>query len=92
MTKTHELKILPEYFNAVVDGRKTFELRKNDRGFKVNDKLLLKEININSGKFTKREILVKVTYLLENCEKHGLKDGFCIMGIKMQSFWFKRWF
>lgn len=28
MTKTHELKITPEYFAAVMEGRKTFEIRK----------------------------------------------------------------
>jgi len=27
----HELKILPENIEAVVDGSKTFEIRKNDR-------------------------------------------------------------
>ncbi|WP_242332135.1 DUF3850 domain-containing protein [Listeria monocytogenes] len=38
MTKTHELKIAPEYFAAVTEGRKTFETRKNDReysGFQI---------------------------------------------------------
>ncbi|EAG9779059.1 DUF3850 domain-containing protein, partial [Listeria monocytogenes] len=35
MTKTHELKIAPEYFAAVTEGRKTFEIRKNGRDFQV---------------------------------------------------------
>lgn len=30
----HALKIDPNYFDDVVQGRKTFEIRKNDRGFK----------------------------------------------------------
>ena len=30
--KTHNLKILPEFFEAVANGMKTFELRKDDRG------------------------------------------------------------
>ena len=35
--KTHDLKILPEYFEAVTSGMKTFELRKDDRGFATGD-------------------------------------------------------
>ena len=32
---THELKIDPKYFELVQDGIKTWEIRKNDRKFKV---------------------------------------------------------
>ena len=41
----HRLKILPEYFEAQKNRVKTFEIRKNDRNFKVGDKLMLYEIN-----------------------------------------------
>jgi hypothetical protein len=33
----HELKIAPPYFQAVIDGKKTFEIRKNDRGYNAGD-------------------------------------------------------
>lgn len=33
----HELKILPEYYEEVKCGNKNFELRKNDRDYKVYD-------------------------------------------------------
>ncbi len=39
----HHLKTLPEYFQAVIDGRKPFEIRKDDRGFKSGDRVELKE-------------------------------------------------
>lgn len=43
--KIHELKILPQYFDEIKRGDKTFELRKNDRDYKKGDILLLKEWN-----------------------------------------------
>ncbi|VEF93151.1 Domain of Uncharacterised Function with PDB structure [Streptococcus pseudoporcinus] len=39
----HMLKCYPEYFEAIMDGTKTFEYRYNDRDFKVGDELLLRE-------------------------------------------------
>lgn len=40
---TIELKIAPKYFAEVYVGRKTFELRKNDRDFQVGDFVRLRE-------------------------------------------------
>jgi hypothetical protein len=39
----HDLKTWPIYFQPVFDGRKTFELRNNDRGFNEGDSLTLSE-------------------------------------------------
>ncbi|MBO5328152.1 MAG: DUF3850 domain-containing protein [Clostridia bacterium] len=41
--RNKHLKIKPEYFQAVIDGRKPFEIRKNDRKFKVGDEIVLDE-------------------------------------------------
>ena len=82
--KIHELKILPEYFNAVIDGRKTFEIRKNDRDFAVGDTLVLKEWNQINRMPTGREQRCEITYILEGNEEtkgYGLMKGFCIMSI-----------
>ena len=50
----HYLKILPEYYRAIENGDKTFEVRYNDRNYQKYDILHLQEwIN---GVYTKREI------------------------------------
>lgn len=45
MPKVHELKTEPAYFDAVLRGDKTFEVRKNDRDFQTGDTLVLKEFD-----------------------------------------------
>lgn len=79
--KTHELKILPEYFEAVKDGRKKFELRKNDRNFEVNDILVLKEYMMKG--YTGREVKAKITYVLKNVPIYGLDDEYAILSIDL---------
>lgn len=80
---THKLKELPEYYQAVFDGRKNFEVRKNDRDFNVGDTIVLQEWTENlsgtgrSG-FTGAEITVTITYIL-NDNKY-CKDGYVILG------------
>lgn len=39
----HKLKTDPEVFRATINGSKTYELRKDDRGFAVGDTLTLRE-------------------------------------------------
>lgn len=39
----HHLKTLPPYYQAVIEQRKPFEIRENDRNFKVGDRVILEE-------------------------------------------------
>lgn len=43
LTKTHALKTWPEYYWPVVSGAKPFEIRQNDRAYKVGEYVELKE-------------------------------------------------
>lgn len=45
---THTLKIYKKYADAIVNGTKTFEIRKNDRNFKVGDKIVF-DVVTNEG-------------------------------------------
>lgn len=55
------LKTWPMYFDKVLDGSKTFEIRKNDRDFQVGDVLILKEYDEEN--YTGRQIYLEVTYV-----------------------------
>lgn len=49
----HELKTWPAYFAAVIEGRKTFEIRNDrDRGFQTGDTVTLYEYDPSSGMAT----------------------------------------
>jgi len=79
---THELKTWPQYFKEIVAGKKTFEYRKNDRGFQVGHFLRLREWSWLKEKYTGNEITVSVEYLLEGNNEVGLPVTHCIMSIK----------
>lgn len=70
---THLLKIRKEYFEAILDGRKQFDLRRDDRDYKVGDRIQF--VVPGSPVF-------EITYKLENVPQYGLQEGFCILGIR----------
>jgi len=82
----HQLKQASIYFEDVIEGRKTFEVRKNDRNFKVGDYLALNELTPHecNGKGehfeTGRSALFRVTYVLDNPDY--CKEGFVVLGIQ----------
>lgn len=75
------LKTWPDYFNAVLSGEKTFEIRKNDRDYKVGDELRLEEYIPDDLQYTGRVIAVTVTYILHG-GNFGIEDGYCVMSIE----------
>lgn len=85
--KTHELRTWPVYFRAIQQGLKTFEARKDDRGFKEGDALLLREYDPEEDslppgeRYTGRDLLVQVTYVL-NGGHFGIEQGWCVMGFR----------
>lgn len=75
--KVHDVKLGTTFFDDVKTGRKTFELRKNDRGYKEGDTIVMHEYN--DGTTTGRTIEKKIVYMLEDFT--GLEDGYCILGL-----------
>ena len=75
----HNLKIFDSYFDAILQGLKTFEIRKNDRGYMEGDELLLHEIiNVEPTTYTGRVIYCKVPYITTAYQR----KGYIVMSIK----------
>lgn len=63
--KTHSLKTWPQYFQKIIDKKKTAELRFNDRNYQIGDLLFLQEYDNEKKEYTGREIYVKITDITE---------------------------
>lgn len=81
MSVEHFLKIHPEYFAAILDGRKNFEIRRTDRNFLEGDVLILQEWNPQSLKYTGRELRRVVTYRTT----YEQKAGFVVLGLGLET-------
>lgn len=77
----HELKTNIEYFKQTFFGHKDWEIRRNDRDFKLGDVLILKEWNEDKKEFTGREIGRTISFIF-NGGKYGLEDDYVIMSIQ----------
>jgi len=71
----HNLKIEEKYLNAIKDGSKTFEIRHNDRDFKVGDILVFDDPREESGHYA-----VLVTYMID--DERFCKENYVVMSIK----------
>lgn len=74
----HDLKIAFKYFYSVLIGNKNFEVRYNDRNYKVGDILQLYEVD-SDGRKTGDSCIRKVIYILDDSDY--LKEGYVILGL-----------
>jgi len=82
MIRAHKLKIWPDQFGAVERERKTQELRKADRDFKVGDCLVLVEFDPKHDKLTGRYLCREITHIHRPEDvPRGLLEGFVILSI-----------
>lgn len=80
---THRLKTWDTVFEAVMNGTKRAEFRKNDRDFQVGDSLRLCEWEwdgLGGGEYTGRECVRLVTHVV--CGPgFGIQEGFAMLSI-----------
>lgn len=83
--REHELKIWPPFFDEVEAGRKPFEVRFDDRGYEVGDRLRLREYEPGPHEYTGRSVLRQISYVLRAADipfgAASLKPGFAVLGL-----------
>lgn len=76
----HRLKTWEQYFGAVVDGAKPFEVRRDDRGFQRGDRVQLVETSQRYSTPTGREAEYEITYVLTGGQL-GIEPGYVVLGL-----------
>lgn len=83
-----EKKCWPEYFQKILEGKKTFDFRLADFECKEGDILVLKEFNPETKSYTGRVLEKEITYIAKTKDTNFYKKedvdkhGFIIIGLK----------
>lgn len=79
--KMHVLKIKYGYLQEILYEGKNFELRKDDRGYKVGD--IIHFVDTDGNEFANffRELVFRITYILRDVPQYGLDKEYCILAI-----------
>ena len=80
---THEIKILEDFAQAILNGDKTFEVRENDRGYQKGDRVRFIPVTGKVAPLTSVKIEpfeAVITYVLSGW---GIRDGFVVFGIRL---------
>jgi hypothetical protein len=85
--RTHYLKTLPDYWDAVASGEKTFEVRRDDRGFQKGDVLVLRKLEKTvTGGYREscdngfKELRRKIKYVLTGGQL-GIEPGYVVLAL-----------
>lgn len=92
MSQKHELKTWPVYFDAVARGEKTFEVRRDDRGFQKGDLVRLlrtsermpHQVDYDYDGKPNYEITREISYVLTGGQ-FGIEPGYVVLGLKEPS-------
>jgi hypothetical protein len=86
VSKHHDLKCWPYYFQEVISGNKTFEVRVNDREFEEGDTLRLKEYNPNEKIYTgKTSDFYTIGYVLDLDKYTGSNTNHVVLSLLKES-------
>lgn len=84
---THKVKSWPDLFASLISGDRQFDLRRNDRGYKVGDLIVFQEYDDRKRVFTGMELSRRITYVMDGVgvgsiePLRGLQHGFVILSL-----------
>jgi Domain of unknown function (DUF3850) len=86
--RTHELKSWPRFFHPIVARERVHELRRNDRGYRVGDRLLLREYDPETDAYTGSFCEALITAMTSRdlpcaVSDQGLHADFCILSVRV---------
>jgi len=80
--RIHIIKALSQYFRATRNGKKPFEVRLNDRDYRIGDMLKIRESD-EQGYFLGRTIICRINYILNLDVLAGLEDSnYVVLGLE----------
>ena len=89
-TKTvHFVKSWSMFYEDILSGQRTSDIRLNDRRYAVGDYMQLREYDPVKGSYTGREQTVLITYLQQNksnpcaISREALKEGYVVLSIQV---------
>lgn len=88
--RVHELKSWSRFFRPVAAGERTHELRRNDRDYRVGDRLRLREYDAGSRTYTGSFCDVVITSITSRdvpcaASDQALDPDFCILSVRVLS-------
>ena len=80
----HRIKLSEDFAEAVLNGDKSFEIRKNDRGYQKGDIVIFTVVERDNPHFTVAANplngrMYEITYVISGW---GLQDGYVAFGIR----------
>lgn len=77
---THDVKCVPPFFQEVWDGRKLFEVRKDDRDYQTGDTIIQHEYGPDSyPEYSGRKVIAEIGYVLRGYP--AIADGHVVFSL-----------
>ncbi|KUE73341.1 hypothetical protein AUQ37_02630 [Candidatus Methanomethylophilus sp. 1R26] len=76
--RVHHIKIRNDWYDMLLTGKKTCEIRRDDRGYEIGDKVCLHEVIPTAGgdEATGRMLTRRISLVIKT---EGIAEGYCLL-------------